>query len=159
MHDCYKEERFIIIIIIKIILIHIIIKVSTSRLGIGNNWVHAILKNTTGWSGKSKTDTTAYINENIIGFRIGFKTLEKQIHAYKEAVPWYERISMLGGMMGLLLGFSVITGFELIFFLFDYLYITIKYRCTQEYLSAVLQQETIQTAMQRRTERRVKSKV
>ena len=56
---------------------------------------------------------------------------------YKGAVPWYERLSMLGGTMGLLLGFSVITGFELLFFVFDYLYITIKYRCSYEYIQAV----------------------
>ena len=95
----------------------------------------------------------AYVNENIVGFRIGFRSLEKQMRTYKEAVPWYERISMLGGIMGLLLGFSVVTGFELLFFLFDYIYITVKYRCTRDYLSAVLQQEFTTTAMQRRSER------
>ena len=55
--------------------------------------------------------------------------------------------------MGLLLGFSVITGFELLFFLFDYFYVTIKYRCTQEYLSTILQQENLKTALQRRASR------
>ena len=83
------------------------------------------------------------------------KTLENQIRVYKEAVPWYERISMLGGIMGLMLGFSAVTGFELLFFLFDYLYITMKYRCTQEYLSTILKQESARTmtAVQRRAKR------
>ena len=56
--------------------------------------------------------------------------------------------------MGLLLGFSVITGFELLFFLFDYLYITMKYRCTQEYLSTILKQEKLKTTLQKRSQRR-----
>ena len=126
-------------------------KISTSRLGIGNNWVYEILRNTPVWKRKPKEQTISYINQNIVGFRIGFKSLEKQIQSYKEAVPWYERLSMLGGMMGLLLGFSVITGFELIFFLFDYLYITIKERCTQGYISVLLQQENMKRASQRRS--------
>ena len=114
------------------------------------------MKRSPGWENKSRSEIEGYVNLNIVGFRIGFKTLENQIHIYKEAVPWYERISMLGGIMGLLLGFSVVTGFELLFFLFDYLYITMKYRCTQEYLSAILKQENLtktKTAMQRRAER------
>ena len=124
---------------------------STSRLGIGNNLVFQTLQSEGKWQNKTQEEIEAYINLNIVGFRIGFKSLEKQIRRYKEAVPWYERISMLGGIMGLLLGFSVITGFELLFFLFDYLYVTIKYRCTQEYLSTILQQENLKNALQRRT--------
>ena len=131
-------------------------KASTSRLGIGNDLVYETLTKTPGWESKSQSDIERYVNHNIVGFRIGFSTLEKQIQTYKEAVPWYERISMLGGIMGLLLGFSVITGFELLFFLFDYLYITLKYRCTQEYLSAILKQESLlktKTATQMRSAR------
>ena len=124
-------------------------KISTSRLGIGNDWVYKAIKGINGWENKSQTEIKSYINQNIVGFRIGFLSLEKQVRRYKEAVPWYERISMLGGMMGLLLGFSVITGFEFLFFLFDYLYITLKYRCTQEYLSSVLQQQNLKTRFQR----------
>lgn len=128
-------------------------KISTSRLGIGNKWVYRNLKNTPGWENKSQTEIATYINQNIVAFRIGFKSLEKQVRTYKEAVPWHERISMLGGLMGLLLGFSVITGFELLFFLFDYLFITMKYRCTRGYLFAVMQQENVKTALQRKVER------
>ena len=60
-----------------------------------------------------------------------------------EAENQSNRNDLLGGMMGLLLGFSVITGFELLFFLFDYLYMTMKYRCSQEYLSYILKQDTL----------------
>ena len=45
-----------------------------------------------------------------------------EVRTHREAVPWYERLSMLGGMMGLLLGFSAVTGFEILLFLFDYLH-------------------------------------
>ena len=88
-------------------------KISNSGLGIGNKLVYKRLKTTPGWENKSRLQIKSRINEDIIGFRIGYKTLEKQIRVYKEAVPWYERLSMLGGIMGLLLGFSVITGFVL----------------------------------------------
>ena len=102
-----------------------------------------VLKRSSDWRNQTEVQIQDYIRRNIVGFRIGFQNLEKQRKIYKEAVPWHQRISMLGGMMGLLLGFSVITGFELLFFLFDYLYITLKYRCTQQYLSVILKQENL----------------
>ena len=131
-------------------------KLTTSRLSIGNKRVYQRIRQTSGWENKTLAEIISYINENIIGFRIGFKNLDKHVRRYKEAVPWYERVSMLGGIMGLLLGFSAITGFELLFFVFDYMYITIKYRCTKEYLSAILQQEHLTTAGARRSTRRGK---
>ena len=115
-------------------------KMLTSRLGIGNDWIYKTLRHSPTWRNRSQNDIEAFINRNIVGFRIGFKTLEQQYRVYKEAVPWYERISMLGGMMGLLLGFSVITGFELLFFLFDYIYNTMRYQCT---LSTIAEQDQI----------------
>ena len=89
-------------------------RILTSRLGIGNQWVYNSIRDMKGWENKSQADIKTYINQNIVGFRIGFLSLEKQVRMYEEAVPWYERMSMLGGMMGLLLGFSVITGFQIL---------------------------------------------
>ena len=126
-------------------------KVSTSRLAIGNNLVFESLRESSSWKNRSESEIEAYIQRNIVGFRIGFKSLEKQIRMYKEAVPWHQRISMLGGMMSLLLGFSAITGFELLFFLFDYVYLTMKFQCTQEYLSYLLLHKAFTPAAARQT--------
>ena len=52
-----------------------------------------------------------------------FPSLPCQVVRYKEAVLWYERLGMLGGIMGMLLGISIITGLDFLFFVFDYLYV------------------------------------
>ena len=54
-------------------------KVSTSRLGIGNDLVFQTLKDLPGWQNKSRGEIEGYLNLNIVGFRIGFKTLENQV--------------------------------------------------------------------------------
>ena len=62
-----------------------------------------------------------YVNRNVVGFRVRFKTLDKYVRRYKEAAVWYERLGMLGGIMGMLLGISIITGIDFLLFVFDYL--------------------------------------
>ena len=62
----------------------------------------------------------SYVRENIVGFGVGFKTLDVTVLTHKPTNDLVGRLSQLGGTMGLLLGFSTITIFELLFFIFDY---------------------------------------
>ena len=97
--------------------------VSTSRLGIGSNLMYKLAtQGLPSWKGKRDSDIESYIHKNIVGFRVGFKSHTVETRTHIESVPWYDRLSMLGGTMGLFLGFSVMTVFEFIFFLFDYIY-------------------------------------
>ena len=117
--------------------------VSASRLSIGNNALHDTLKSSPEWRDKSPREAVAYAKQNIVGFRIGFKSLEKQLRNYVEAVPWFERFSLVGGTIGLLMGLSVTTCFEIFFFFVDWTYLTIKDILTHKYLKQILKKETL----------------
>ena len=58
-------------------------------------------------------------------------------------MPWFERISLLGGTVGLLLGLSLTTMFEVIFVAVDYALATVKYKLTHSYLTDVLKRKTV----------------
>lgn len=117
--------------------------VMTSRLGIGNRMIKSFLSDNEDWKDKPDSEIVAYAKENIVGFRIGFRTLEKQLRNYVQAMPWFERISLLGGTIGLLMGLSLTTCFEFFFFCVDYSIIFIKHRCTRKHLSRMFRDSSM----------------
>ena len=117
--------------------------VSSSRLSIGNNALFDTIKHTPEWRNKTASDAVSYAGQNVVGFRIGFKSLEKQLRNYVEAVPWFERFSLVGGTIGLLMGLSMTTCFEIFFFCVDWTYLTIKDALTHRYLKQILKKETL----------------
>jgi len=112
-----------------------------TRLGFGNDRMLDTLEKLPGY--ETAQDILDHSQQNIVSFRIGFKSLEKQIKKYVQAMPWFERISLLGGTVGLLLGLSLTTAFEVIFFTVDYIVATIKYKLTHRYLTDVLKRKPV----------------
>jgi len=114
-----------------------------TRLGFGNDKMLKTLLNVSGFEDKTPQEIFDHAKQNIVSFRIGFKSLDKQVKKYVQSMPWFERISLLGGTVGLLLGLSLTTMFEVIFVAVDYAVATVKYKLTHSYLTDVLKRKTV----------------
>jgi len=112
--------------------------VSSTRLSIGNDALSSSLKDVHGFENMTQTEIVAYTKQYIVGFRIGFKSLERTVRNYVEAMAWFDRFSLLGGTIGLLMGLSVTTCFEFFFFLVDYIIIYVKYKFFQRYVAYLM---------------------
>lgn len=76
-----------------------------------------------GWTlNESKTED--YIKKNIIGIQIEFSKSAK-VEELVPAVDWNILVGTIGGSIGLAMGFSIITCFEFIFFIYDYIRYTL----------------------------------
>ena len=111
---------------------------SQTLLSIGNNALAISLKHDPDFVNKTKQEIVAYTKQYIVGFRIGFKSLERTLRNYVEAMAWFDRFSLLGGTVGLLMGLSVTTCFEFFFFVIDYIIIYAKYRLFQKYIDYLM---------------------
>jgi len=115
-------------------------EVSYTQLAIGNNALAKQLKNEPVFRNKTSEEIVAYTKQFIVGFRIGFRSLERTLMNYVEAMAWFDRFSLLGGTVGLLMGLSVTTCFEFFFFVIDYIIIYVKYRFFQKYIDYLMKQ-------------------
>ena len=95
-------------------------KIETSRLSLGTDLIYERMGRLPRWKNSSRVEMGTYVKENIVGFSVGFKTLAVEVMTAKPTNDLVGRLSQLGGTMGLLLGFSTITLFEFLFFVFDY---------------------------------------
>jgi len=113
--------------------------VSQTLLSIGNDALAKSVKHDPAFMNKTKEEIVAYTKQYIVGFRIGFKSLERTLRNYVEAMAWFDRFSLLGGTIGLLMGLSVTTCFEFFFFVIDYIIIYFKYRFFQKYIAHLME--------------------
>ena len=81
--------------------------------------VHNLLQSVVNWT-KNREDTITFIKRNIFGFLIEYKTMSKKVENYVPLVTPSGLIGTLGGSIGLCLGFSFVTAFEVIVFIYDY---------------------------------------
>ena len=119
--------------------------VSSTRLSIGNEVMLETMRGIKGWENKTQQEAVAFAKQYIVGFRIGFKSLERTLRNYVEAMAWFDRFSLLGGTIGLLMGLSVTTCFEFFFFLIDYVSVYIRYRFIHTYLRDLMRSRRLGT--------------
>uniref|UniRef100_A0A7M5V1H7 Uncharacterized protein n=2 Tax=Clytia hemisphaerica TaxID=252671 RepID=A0A7M5V1H7_9CNID len=70
---------------------------------------------------KTYSEVQEYLRKNVIGLFITFEDSSIISKHTSQAVSWTDLLSSIGGSIGLCLGFSLITGFEFLFFIFDYM--------------------------------------
>jgi len=89
-------------------------------MSIGDEMMQHMLYNMKDWNG-SKEESQTYMRNNLLGFEIGYKRLSKQKEVYKPSVTFSAVIGTVGGSIGLCLGFSFVSGYEFLCFIYDYI--------------------------------------
>ena len=100
--------------------------VKKSRLNIGNQvFVKKFRRHQSHKKNRTISNFEANSGiDNIVAVRVAMNSLAITEVTYRVAVPWFDRLSLLGGTMGLLLGFSILSAVEFVFFVCDYAYTT-----------------------------------
>ena len=92
---------------------------SSLIMNLGDEIMYQGFQNMTGWT-KDREQTEKYIRQNLLGIEIGYKSMSKRKENYHPSVTFSALIGTVGGSIGVCLGFSFVTGYEVIFFLYDY---------------------------------------
>jgi len=96
--------------------------VQLSEAQFGNEMVYEQLqKRVPGWENKSLEEISSYIRENIISFQMSFLDNTVLQQTCSPAVEWTTLFATIGGSIGVGFGFSFVTCFEFIFFIYDYI--------------------------------------
>lgn len=91
--------------------------IQLSQATLGNN---DIFSRFTSASGILRTRAKEIVVENLIGFKISFRSTDVRILTVKPAATWTSLLGEIGGNLGLCMGLSLLTLFELVFYIYDY---------------------------------------
>ncbi|XP_066927258.1 acid-sensing ion channel 2-like [Clytia hemisphaerica] len=91
-----------------------------SSVALGNRRIYNNLERMPEWN-YTLQQTKEYIRKNIVCIHVSFHDYSALVEIALPAVTWTTLFGSIGGSIGLCLGFSLITGFEFLFFIYDYI--------------------------------------